>query len=149
MALGIVVVYLRTRYRRSVAISSMVPGLVNTVLDRLATQRAIGLEGIDDGFLFQPHLRDDVLREVHSLKDREQIWAKVRDYVEQNANVRIVQRESIHGEIGRAWEWIGPVEGLGAHRRPSKKLSYSGPDLQLEPVCRDASSADGLQRPYY
>jgi hypothetical protein len=118
----------RARYRRHAAITAQVPGLVNTVLSRLAIQRDLGNEGIDDGFLFQPHLRDDVLREIHSLTEREAIWSKVRTFVEQNSNVRIVQRESKSGEIGRAWEWIGPSsEAAGFHRRRSGRVSY-GPD---------------------
>lgn len=119
------------------------PGLVNTVLSRLAVQRDLGDEGVDDGFLFQPHLRDDVLREIHSLNEREHIWARVRAVVEQNANVRIAQREGRNGEIGRAWEWIGPTADRSAvlHRRRSGRLSF-GPHVGGKDET-DAGEADG------
>lgn len=64
---------------------------------------------LPDPFLFLPQLRDDVLRTTHSLAARERIWKHVRAVVEQNSNVRTGQREGRNGEVGRAWEWIGPV----------------------------------------
>lgn len=126
--IGALVLFLygRSRYRRHVATKARVPGLVNMVLSRLAVQRDLGDEGVDDAFLFQPHLRDDVLREIHSLKEREHIWARVRAVVEQNANVRIAQREGRNGEIGRAWEWIGPTADRSGvlHRRRSGRVLF-------------------------
>jgi hypothetical protein len=51
--------------------------------------------------------------------------------VEQNSNVRTGQREGRSGEVGRAWEWIGPVAGEGARRRRSGRVSL-GPELHNE-----------------
>ena len=94
------------------------------VLGRLANQKELGEEELDDPWLFLPNLRDDILRSVHSLTERERIWQRVRAVVEQNSNVRTGQRESRNGEVGRAWEWIGPVKGDGARRRRSGRVSW-------------------------
>ncbi|KAF4965064.1 hypothetical protein FSARC_7098 [Fusarium sarcochroum] len=125
------VFYMRARYRKHVATKAQIPALVDLVLGRLANQKELGEEGIDDPWLFLPNLRDDVLRTVHSLSERERIWQRVRVVVEQNSNVRTSQREGRSGEVGRAWEWIGPVAGEGARRRRSGRVSL-GPDLQTE-----------------
>ncbi|KAG6055905.1 hypothetical protein E4U17_002636 [Claviceps sp. LM77 group G4] len=111
--------YLRARYRRHVETSAQVPALVNLVLGRLADQRELGEEDLDDPWLFLPNLRDDVLRSIHSLSERDRIWQRVKAVVEQNSNVRTGQRESRNGEVGRAWEWIGPTKVDGARRRRS------------------------------
>lgn len=96
------------------------PVLVDTVLERLAAQKELGEEGVDDPWLFLPNLRDDVLRSVHSLAERERIWGRVRRVVEMNSNVRTSQREGRSGEVGRAWEWIGAVGGSEINRRRSR-----------------------------
>ncbi|KAF5594438.1 SRC1-regulation of cohesion (splice variant I) [Fusarium pseudocircinatum] len=118
-------------YRKHVATSAQIPALVDLVLGRLANQKELGEEGIDDPWLFLPNLRDDVLRAIHSLSERERIWQRVRAVVEQNSNVRTSQREGRSGEVGRAWEWIGPVAGDGARRRRSGRVSL-GPNSQVE-----------------
>ncbi|XEU97852.1 hypothetical protein FSHL1_003138 [Fusarium sambucinum] len=123
--------YMRARYRKHVATKAQVPALVDTVLGRLANQKELGEEGIDDPWLFLPNLRDDVLRTIHSLSERERIWQRVRAVVEQNSNVRTSQREGRSGEVGRAWEWIGPVAGEGARRRRTGRVSL-GPDLHTD-----------------
>src|SRR5687767_1286450 len=69
--------YMRARYRRHVATSAQVPALVDLVLGRLSNQKVLGEEDIDDPWLFLPNLRDDVLRSVHSLSERDRIWQKV------------------------------------------------------------------------
>ncbi|KAK7415476.1 inner nuclear membrane protein enriched at telomere/subtelomere region [Neonectria punicea] len=125
------VFYMRARYRKHVATSAQIPALVDLVLGRLANQKELGEEGIDDPWLFLPNLRDDVLRTIHSLSERERIWQRVRAVVEQNSNVRTSQREGRSGEVGRAWEWIGPVAGEGARRRRSGRASF-GPDVKTE-----------------
>ncbi|KAF5687651.1 SRC1-like regulatary protein [Fusarium denticulatum] len=118
-------------YRKHVATSAQIPALVDLVLGKLANQKELGEEGIDDPWLFLPNLRDDVLRAIHSLSERERIWQRVRAVVEQNSNVRTSQREGRSGEVGRAWEWIGPVAGDGARRRRSGRASL-GPNSQVE-----------------
>lgn len=135
-------VYGRNAYRRHRAVARQIPGLVDQVLDRLALQKEIAFEsdGDDDAFLFLPNLRDDVLRSVHRLAERERVWKKVAAVVEQNSNVRTGQRESSSGEIARAWEWIGPsrpgITGGEARRRlkannHTQRVSW-GPDVKTE-----------------
>lgn len=131
-------VYGRNQYRVHRKTQAQIPGLVDIVLERLAAQKELAFEdGNDDAFLFLPNLRDDVLRSTHSLAQRERIWAKVRAVVEQNSNVRTGQRESHNGEVGRAWEWIGPssigppgsAEPGSSRRRKSGRVSF-GPDVK-------------------
>lgn len=121
------VLYGRSRYRSNRAISAQIPALVDLVLARLAAQKELAFEdgGEDDPFLFLPNMRDDVLRSVHSLSGRERIWQRVRAVVEQNSNVRTAQREGKNGEVGRAWEWIGPsgIGENGARRRRIGQVS--------------------------
>jgi hypothetical protein len=123
--------YMRYWYQTRVAISAQVPGLVDLVLERLANQKELGDEDIDDPWLFLPNLRDDVLRSIHSVSQREKVWQRVKKVVELNSNVRTSQREGRSGEVGRAWEWIGPVAGEGARRRRSGRVSL-GADLKSE-----------------
>ncbi|KAI1264172.1 Man1-Src1p-C-terminal domain-containing protein [Xylariaceae sp. FL1019] len=115
--------------------SARVPELVDRVLNQLAKQREVGgYEGdADDAFLFLPNLRDDILRNTHKLSDRERVWQRVVRIVEQNSNVRTGQRTSdISGEVGRAWEWIGPTAGdSGGRRRKSGRVSW-GRDVKDE-----------------
>ncbi|KAK7226374.1 hypothetical protein V2G26_014377 [Clonostachys chloroleuca] len=118
------VLYLRYRYRKHVSTSAQIPALVDQVLARLANQKELGDEEIDDPWLFLPNLRDDVLRAVHSLSERERIWQRVKAVVDQNSNIRTSQREGRSGEVGRAWEWIGPTAGEGARRRRSGRVSW-------------------------
>ncbi|KAI5920003.1 Man1-Src1p-C-terminal domain-containing protein [Camillea tinctor] len=112
-------VWARSRLRANRAAAAQVPALVDLVLERLARQKRLGDEELDDAWLFLPNLRDDVLRSVHSLAQRERIWQRVKRVVEQNSNVRTSQREGRSGEVGRAWEWIGPTAGDGPRRRKS------------------------------
>ncbi|KAK0618307.1 Man1-Src1p-C-terminal domain-containing protein [Bombardia bombarda] len=129
--------YGRRRYLTNRAVSAQIPALVDEVLERLANQKEVAFEdGGDDAFLFLPNLRDDVLRSIHTLDQRERIWQRVRAVVEQNSNVRTGQRESHNGEVGRAWEWIGPsragaIEGGSARRRRSGRVSW-GPGVKRE-----------------
>lgn len=123
--------YIRARYRSHKAEAAQVPGLVDLVLSRLAQQKELGEEEIDDPWLFLPNLRDDVLRSIHKLSVRDRIWAKVKTVVEQNSNVRTSQREGRSGEVGRAWEWIGPIGGDSARRRRSGRVSL-GPSVLAE-----------------
>jgi len=132
--------YGQSRYQTNRALAAKVPALVDQVLERLANQKELAFEdGGDDAFLFLPNLRDDVLRSMHRLADRDRLWQRVRVVVEQNSNVRTGQRESLNGEVGRAWEWIGPsrasiTEGGGSsRRRKSGRVSF-GPDVKGEPA---------------
>ncbi|KAL2132293.1 hypothetical protein VTI74DRAFT_3980 [Chaetomium olivicolor] len=144
------VLYARRRFIHNRALAAQIPGLVDEVLERLATQKEIAFDaGDEDAFLFLPNLRDDVLRSMHSLKDRERLWQRVRAVVEQNSNVRTGQREGRNGEVGRAWEWIGPARigaggsGEGSTRRRGKSARVSwGPDVKRE-VEDGAKAGDG------
>lgn len=148
---GFFVLYMRYRYRQHVATSAQVPALVDLVLGRLSNQKVLGEEDIDDPWLFLPNLRDDVLRSVHSLSERDRIWQKVKAVVEQNSNVRTSQREGRSGEVGRAWEWIGPVAGDGVRRRKSGRVSWGADAKSESPVpegMREAKKWDE-PRPIY
>ncbi len=132
------VLYGRRRFLHNRALAAKIPALVDEVLERLATQKEVAFDaGDEDAFLFLPNLRDDVLRAMHSLSDRERLWQRVRAVVEQNSNVRTGQREGRNGEVGRAWEWIGPsrlgagTDGSVARRRKSARVSW-GPDVKGE-----------------
>ncbi|OTA98496.1 hypothetical protein M426DRAFT_109532 [Hypoxylon sp. CI-4A] len=132
-------IYAQYQYKSNRAAAAKVPGLVDIVLERLATQKQLGDEDIDDPWLFLPNLRDDVLRSVHSLSQREKIWQRVRAVVEQNSNIRTSQREGRSGEVGRAWEWIGPMTGdHSGRRRRSGRASY-GPDTSIDSPSVDAA----------
>ncbi|OTB14422.1 hypothetical protein K445DRAFT_62911 [Daldinia sp. EC12] len=125
-------IYAQARYKANRAAAAQVPALVDLVLERLAHQKQLGDEDIDDPWLFLPNLRDDVLRSVHSLSRREKIWQRVKAVVEQNSNVRTSQREGRSGEVGRAWEWIGPTVGdHSVRRRKSGRMSV-GTDVDVD-----------------
>lgn len=85
-------------------------------------------------------LRDDVLRDEHSVRKREQLWGKVRKVVEMNANVRASQREGRNGVISRVWEWVGAVPNLeSGGRRKSGRVSWGAYGERSSPV----SGSDG------
>lgn len=70
-------------------------------------------------------LRDDVLRDEFSAKQRIKIWKRVQKKVERNSNVRAAVREGASGDITRMWEWIGPVrmleDGRGSGMRDGRR----------------------------
>ncbi|KAI2782397.1 Man1-Src1p-C-terminal domain-containing protein [Daldinia loculata] len=132
IALIVTAIYAQSRFKANREAAAQVPALVDLVLERLANQKQLGNEDIDDPWLFLPNLRDDVLRSVHSLSRREKIWRRVKAVVEQNSNVRTGQREGRSGEVGRAWEWIGPMTGdHSARRRKGGRTSF-GPDAGVD-----------------
>ncbi|KAK4250840.1 Man1-Src1p-C-terminal domain-containing protein [Corynascus novoguineensis] len=143
------ILYGRRRFLHNRALAAQIPALVDEVLERLATQKEVAFEGGDeDAFLFLPNLRDDVLRSLHSLSDRERLWQRVRAVVEQNSNVRTGQREGRNGEVGRAWEWIGPSrlgagDGAASRRRKSARVSW-GQDVKGQ--TEDKPAPDALER---
>jgi len=140
--LGLVAIFLYFRaaiISRSAA-NAQIPHLVSLTLDRLATQAALHAqdrEGIPEGWISIGQLRDDVLRDEHSIRKREALWTKVRAVVEMNANVRSSQREGRNGVISRVWEWIGAVPSLesgGERRRKSGRVSWGVYDDRSSPV---------------
>jgi hypothetical protein len=95
----------------------------------LSTQAALHAEDNEtypESWISIGQLRDDVLREEHSIKKREALWSRVRNIVEMNANIRSSQREGRNGEISRVWEWIGAVGNIEPHerRRKSGRVSW-------------------------
>ena len=119
-----------------------IPQLVPLTLERLATQASLHVqdkETFPENWISIGQLRDDVLRDEHSIKKREALWSKVRHVVEMNANVRSSQRESRSGEISRVWEWIGALEdGEGKiRRRKSGRVSWGTYDENSSPVSGD------------
>ncbi|MBE3043338.1 hypothetical protein IMZ48_12360 [Candidatus Bathyarchaeota archaeon] len=141
--------YGRSRYLAERATAAQIPALVDLVLDRLSKQKERGEDDIDDPWLFLPNLRDDVLRSIHSLSARERIWKRVRVVVEQNSNVRTSQREGRSGEVGRAWEWIGPMAGDGARKRRSGRVSFSVREQDTPEAKERAHSKWQESRPIY
>lgn len=108
------IAYVRSRILAYQAATAQIPGLVATTLDRLATQAALKEDGrAKEAHLSVGGLRDDVLRNVFSAHERERVWTNVRKIVEGNSNVRAATREGRGGEVGRVWEWIGPVDFAG------------------------------------
>lgn len=108
------IAYVRARIIAYKAATAQIPTLVATTLDRLATQAALKEDGrAKEAHLSVGGLRDDVLRTVFSVRERERVWNNVRKIVENNSNVRAATREGRGGEVGRTWEWIGPVDFAG------------------------------------
>jgi hypothetical protein len=119
-------------------------------LDRLATQATLHVQDKEDypeSWISIGQLRDDVLREEHSLRKREALWNKVKKVVEMNANVRSSQRESRSGEISRVWEWIGAVGGIesGERRRKSGRVSWGVYDDKSSPVSGNDGGPEMVQ----
>lgn len=104
--------YTRHRVVEYKEATAQIPALVARTLDRLATQAALKEDGrVSEPFIAAGQLRDDVLRNVFSARERERVWRDVRKVVEGNSNVRAATREGGKtGEWSRVWEWIGPVD---------------------------------------
>ncbi|CAG8973097.1 hypothetical protein HYALB_00007574 [Hymenoscyphus albidus] len=134
--LASVILYIRQYLRSRAAVNSTVPKLVSLTLERLASQASLHAQDSDafpENWISIGQLRDDVLRDQHSLAKREAVWTKVRKVVEMNSNVRSSQRESRSGEISRVWEWIGAVSGpASGERRKSGRASYGAYDTADE-----------------
>ena len=130
-------------------------------MDRLAlqaTRHATDPESFKENYISISQLRDDVLRDEHSLQKRNAIWQKVRQVVEMNANVRSAQRQDRNGEIARVWEWIGAVGEIEdtpgrmerSAGRKSGRVSWhegeeEGPDGAKSPV-RGSDEGEELVR---
>lgn len=118
--------YTRTLIRRRLASRARVPDLVATSLDRLATQAALhARHQAPEAWLSVGQLRDDVLREIFDIKERENLWLRVKGVVERNANVRASVREGRGGDVSRVWEWIGGLAGIeGPASGERKRVSF-------------------------
>jgi len=132
-------------------------------MDRLAEQasyHAHDPRSFPEAYIGMSHLRDDVLRNEFSASRRTKLWEKVQKKVEQNSNVRPMVREGRSGDVGRVWEWVGPIaaieDGRGSGRRESSRYSYGvGNDsaLNSSPMQADSSEMTELRwdegRPIY
>ncbi|PMD18031.1 hypothetical protein NA56DRAFT_577874 [Hyaloscypha hepaticicola] len=140
VALSALILYIRHMFSSRAAANAAVPHLVSLTLDRLAEQAALHAQDKEnyDSWISIGQLRDDVLRDEHSIKKREALWSRVKNVVEMNANIRSSQREARNGEISRAWEWIGAIgnigSGEGAKRRKSGRVSFYGDNDLSSPV---------------
>lgn len=130
-------IYARSRVRARRSDLARVPELVATTLDRLATQAALHARGdAHESYIPIGQLRDDVLRSELRGSRREELWGRVRNVVEGNANIRAAVREGRGGDVSRVWEWIGGIggvsesEGSGRRRESSKMLA--SPDQQYK-----------------
>jgi hypothetical protein len=118
-------------------------------LDRLATQAALHARGeAPEEWIAVGQLRDDVLR--HELKSsrREELWKRVRNIVEGNANVRASLREGRTGDMFRVWEWIGGIGGVGGEwdrtgKRRETKVRFSLSPSETSALVED--EPDGLK----
>lgn len=131
MAIGLLV-YARARVLAHRSDIARVPELVATTLDRLSTQAALYARGdAKEPYIAIGQLRDDVLRFELQGKRREELWRRVRTFVEGNANVRASVREGRSGDVSRVWEWIGGINAVGEPehigRRESARFSIPSP----------------------
>ncbi|TQS39355.1 hypothetical protein Golomagni_00123 [Golovinomyces magnicellulatus] len=113
---SLIIIILALLYVRSALISrrktnALIPSLVSLTLERLTKQAILHLENSKiERWISIGQLRDDILRDEHSIAKRERVWRKVRIVIETNANVRSSQKEDRNGEVSRVWEWIGAIE---------------------------------------
>lgn len=132
--------YIRSLFLAHKTTQAAIPNLVSLTLDRLATQASLHAQDSStypENWIAIGQLRDDVLRDEHSIKKREKVWKRVRDIVEMNANIRSAQRESRNGEISRVWEWIGALDDASearVRRRKSGRVSWGAYDENSSPV---------------
>lgn len=131
--------------------NAAVPDLVSLTLDRLATQAALHAsdkESYPEDFISIGQLRDDVLRDEHSIKKRAALWERVKKIVELNSNVRTSQRESRSGEISKVWEWVGATASLdsSSKRRKSGRVSWGVYDEMSSPVSGSDGGPEAVQK---
>ncbi|KAL4922878.1 Man1-Src1p-C-terminal domain-containing protein [Aspergillus aurantiobrunneus] len=121
-----VAAYARSRVLARRSDLARVPELVATTLDRLATQAALHVRGqAHESYIPIGQLRDDVLRSELRGNRREEIWKRVRNVVEDNANIRAAVREGRGGDVARVWEWVGGIGGVGRQIEDGDKVHVS------------------------
>lgn len=120
-------------------------------MDRLATQAALHARGeAREPYIPIGQLRDDVLRSELRGNRREKLWKRVRNVVEENANIRAAVREGRGGDVSRVWEWIGGIGGVGdlegsARRRESNRVQFS---FTPDQASRPSFEAGGQSNPF-
>jgi hypothetical protein len=118
--------------------------LAGDVFDRLANHAALSMQepgAYPDKGVSMTQLRDDVLRTEFSTSRRQKLWERVQKKVEFNSNVRAAVRTTANGDVGRIWEWTGPIklleDGRSSNKRESGRFSYgmgsspSGPAQEM------------------
>lgn len=127
-----------------------VPELVATTLDRLAAQAALHARGhAHEPYISIGQLRDDVLRSELRGNRREEIWKRVRNVVEGNANIRAAVREGRGGDVARVWEWVGGIGSVGRQIEGSTDKAQFSPLATPEtrsPGALDAIPCDSQQQ---
>jgi hypothetical protein len=126
-----------------------VPQLVSYTLDLLKSQASLHAqdkEEYPENYISIGQLRDDVLRDEHSIRKREALWQMVKKVVEMNANVRSSQREDRNGEISRVWEWIGAVGAIEGGRRKSGRVSWGAYGEASSPVSGSDAGPEVVQQ---
>jgi hypothetical protein len=105
--------------------------LAGDVFDRLANHAALSMQepgAYPDKGVSMTQLRDDVLRTEFSTSRRQKLWERVQKKVEFNSNVRAAVRTTANGDVGRIWEWTGPIklleDGRSSGKRESGRFSY-------------------------
>ncbi|OCK80118.1 sister chromatid separation protein-like protein [Lepidopterella palustris CBS 459.81] len=126
--------------------------LAKYALDRLAQHAALNHQepgAYPEVGISMTQLRDDILRDEFSASRRHKLWVKVQNKVEHNSNVRAAVREGRNGDVGRMWEWIGPVQfledGRGSGRRESSRYSF-GPFIGGDNLAMRSPSNDRVGR---
>ncbi|KAL5121006.1 inner nuclear membrane protein enriched at telomere/subtelomere region [Pleosporales sp. CAS-2024a] len=138
--------YGKYHYTTSRAMETRAKQLAGNVFDRLANHAALSMQepgAYPDKGVSMTQLRDDVLRTEFSTSRRQKLWERVQKKVEFNSNVRAAVRTTANGDVGRIWEWIGPVklleDGRSSGRRESGRFSFGmgssppGPVGELTP----------------
>ncbi|KAH4313029.1 hypothetical protein HBH64_012650 [Parastagonospora nodorum] len=100
--------------------------LAGDVFDRLANHAALSMQepgAYPDKGVSMTQLRDDVLRTEFSTSRRQKLWERVQKKVEFNSNVRAAVRTTANGDVGRIWEWTGPIKPLEDGRSSGKRES--------------------------
>jgi len=126
-----------------------IPQLVSYTLDLLKLQASLHAqdkEEYPENYISIGQLRDDVLRDEHSIRKREALWSMVKKVVEMNANVRSSQREDRNGEISRVWEWIGAVGAIEGGRRKSGRVSWGAYGEASSPVSGSDAGPEVVQQ---
>jgi len=109
--IGAIVILLlgRRRMGQNRLEGTKVAGLVQTALEQLRQQEmAHHTDPVthQQPYVSSLHLRDNILRDEHSVIARKRLWDKVERVVENNANVR-VNCEEIQGDETKVWRWTG------------------------------------------
>jgi hypothetical protein len=121
--------YSITQYR---SMETRAKQLASDVFDRLANHAAMSHQepgAYPDKGISMTQLRDDVLRHEFSSSRRQKLWQRVQKKVEYNSNVRAAVRTTTSGDVGRVWEWTGPIklleDGRSSGKRESGRFSSS------------------------